>query len=86
MDSHGAAPPATRPSRMWYVGHVFFGLVSGLVCFLVWKDDNRRAANRHLVHSIWIPVAAWAAVCALAWAAAPGLQLDAWDPVPYPDA
>ena len=43
------------PSRLWYVGHMFFGILSGILCFLKWRKTNRRMAIRHLLHSLWIP-------------------------------
>ena len=42
------------PSYWWWVGHVFFGMMTGLVCYVVWKDENPKAAKKHLIHSIWI--------------------------------
>ena len=44
------------PSNWWWVGHAFFGIFTGLVCYIVWKDDNANAAKKHLIHSIWIGV------------------------------
>ena len=74
MSSEG--PPAGpvqagSPSRLWWVAHVFCWVISGLVCYLVWKDRNREAARRHLVHSLWIPIAANAVFMAAAMLAFP---------------
>ncbi len=53
------------PSKIWYVGHVFFWVITGLVCYVLWKDKNQEAARRHLIHSIWLgmvlPVAVFVA-------------------------
>ncbi len=53
-DIHGDARQA--PSRLWWVAHVFFWVISGLICYLVWKDRNNDAAKKHLIHSLWIPI------------------------------
>ncbi len=42
------------PSKIWYVGHFFLWIITGLVCYLIWKDKNKEAARKHLIHSIWI--------------------------------
>ena len=44
------------PSRLWWIAHVFFWVISGLICYLVWKDRNRDAARKHLIHSLWFPL------------------------------
>lgn len=46
--------PDKYPSYWWWVGHVFFGMITGLVCYVVWKDENPKAAKKHLIHSIWV--------------------------------
>ena len=46
--------PNKTPSKWWWIGHIFFGIITGLVCYLVWKDENLKAAKKHLIHSIWI--------------------------------
>ena len=46
-----------KPSFLWYIGHVFFGIITGLVCYVIWKDENPKAAKWHLIHSIWLPFA-----------------------------
>ncbi len=48
-----------RPSPLWYIGHIFFWVITGLICYLVWKDRNIEAARRHLIHSIWLGIAVW---------------------------
>ena len=42
------------PSKIWYVGHLFFGIITGLICYIIWQDKNKEAARKHLIHSIWI--------------------------------
>lgn len=58
-------PTTEAPSKLWYVGHVLFWVITGLVCYVLWKDKNPVVARRHLIHSIWIgmvlPVAAFGA-------------------------
>ena len=69
MDEKTAPPPARGPSRLWYVGHVFLGVISGLVCYLVWRDQDIKAARRHLVWSMVITIIIgifWAALIVLA--------------------
>ena len=49
-------PPADsglpNPSRLWYLGHLFFWVITGLVCYVLYKDKNPAAARRHLLVSI----------------------------------
>ncbi len=42
------------PSKIWYVGHLFFWIITGLICYIIWKDENKQMAKKHLIHSIWI--------------------------------
>lgn len=41
-----------RPSSLWYLGHIFIGIVSGLICYLLWHEKNKKAAKKHLIVSI----------------------------------
>ncbi|RNJ78679.1 MAG: hypothetical protein EB829_04220 [Nitrosopumilus sp. H8] len=41
-----------KPSSLWYLGHIFIGIVSGLICYLLWHEKNKKAAKRHLIASI----------------------------------
>ncbi len=42
-------PQSNRaPSKLWWVGHIIFGLVTGLVCYVIWKDENPIAAKKSL--------------------------------------
>ena len=34
------------PSKIWYVGHLFLWVITGLVCYVVWKDKNAEAARK----------------------------------------
>lgn len=44
------------PNKIWWVGHVFFWLITGIICYFVWKNRNIKAARRHLIHSTWIGI------------------------------
>ncbi len=46
-------------SKWWYFGHIFFWFVSGLVCYAIHKKTNRAKAKKHLITSIWLPLAVW---------------------------
>jgi len=48
--------PTKKPSNWWWVGHLFFGIITGLVVYVIWKDDNQKMAKKHLIHSIWIGI------------------------------
>ncbi len=50
-------PPA--PSKWWYIGHAFLGVITGLACYVLYKDKNPQMARRHLITSIWFPIAVW---------------------------
>lgn len=43
-----------KPSNWWWVGHLFFGIITGLVVYVTWKEENPKMAKKHLIHSIWI--------------------------------
>ena len=47
-------PSTSSPSKLWYFGHVFFWVITGLICYILWKDKNPGAARKHLIHSIWL--------------------------------
>ena len=42
------------PNKLWWLGHVVFWIITGLICYILWKDRNEQAARKHLIHSIWI--------------------------------
>lgn len=44
---------------MWWIGHVFLGLITGIICYIAWKDDNKKAAKKHLVWSLIIMIVVW---------------------------
>lgn len=44
--------PVKRPSSAWYLVPILFGIIGGLVMFLVLKDQNRRMAKKGLVVGI----------------------------------
>ena len=48
--------PNKTPSNWWWVAHFFFGVMTGLACYVLWKDENLKAAKKHLIHSIWLGV------------------------------
>lgn len=49
--------PTKRPSKAWYLIPIFFGIIGGLVMFLVLKDENRRMAKKGLILGIIMAVA-----------------------------
>lgn len=58
----GCGVPAScvpRPCRFWYLAHLFFGVLSGVLCYAMWRNRNRSAAKMHLIHSIWLPIPAF---------------------------
>ena len=48
-----------KPSMLWWVAHVFLGVISGLVVYVLYKDKNPASARRHLIFSIiiWVVLA-----------------------------
>jgi len=53
-DSH--SQPIKRPSKAWYLVPIFFGIIGGLVMYLVLKDEDRKMAKNGLVMSIVLTV------------------------------
>ena len=51
---------AERPHIVWWVAHVFLGVISGLVVYVLYKEKNPAAARKHLIFSviIWLVGAA----------------------------
>lgn len=43
---------AEKPHVVWWVAHVFLGVISGLVVYVLYKDKNPAAARRHLIFSV----------------------------------
>ena len=54
MDNTPTPSNMETPSKIWYVGHLFFWIITGLICYIIWKDRNLEAARSHLIHSIWL--------------------------------
>jgi len=48
------------PGKIWYVGHLFFWVVTGLICFVLYKDTHPKEARHHLITSIWLQMVVWA--------------------------
>lgn len=48
------------PSKWWYVGHLLFWVVTGLICYVLYKDTHPREARHHLITSIWLQMVVWA--------------------------
>ena len=71
----GAAPV---PSKWWYVGHLFFWVITGLVVYILYKDTNREAARKHLIVSLVLGVVA--AIVVIAVMVAAELAMCASDP------
>lgn len=40
------------PSKLWYLAHIFFSIITGLICYILWKDKNPKMAKKHLICSI----------------------------------
>lgn len=63
MDGSEGAPPGIaaepRISAWWYVGHVFMWVVTGLICYVIYRDERPLRARRHLIVSIWLGFAVW---------------------------
>ena len=55
----GVAPV---PSKWWYVGHLFFWVITGLVVYILYKDTNKEAARKHLIVSLVLGIVACVAV------------------------
>ena len=53
-DNADTSVEQSQPSKIWYVGHLLFWIITGLICYVLWKDKNEKAARKHLIHSIWI--------------------------------
>ena len=56
----GDRPPV--PSKWWYVGHLFFWVITGLVVYILYKDTNKEAARKHLIVSLVLGIVAVAVV------------------------
>jgi len=52
--------PAKRPSKAWYLVPIFFGIVGGLVMYLVLKDTDRKMAKNGIILSIILTVVIFA--------------------------
>lgn len=55
----GEQPPEPRLSRWWYVGHVFLWIVTGLICYLAYRNDRPIQARHHLITSVWLGIVVW---------------------------
>ena len=53
------------PSKWWYVGHLFFWLITGLVVYILYKDTNKEAARKHLIVSLVLGIVAAVAIFGL---------------------
>ena len=45
---------AEKPHVAWWVAHVFLGVISRLVVYILYKDKNPAAARKHLIFSVII--------------------------------
>ena len=45
---------AEKPHIVWWVAHIFLGVISGLVVYVLYKDKNPAAARKHLIFSVII--------------------------------
>ena len=48
--------PLRGPSKVWYLVPIFFGIIGGLVMYLVLKDEDRKMAKKGLVLGIILTV------------------------------
>lgn len=55
-------PQMEKPHPVWWLAHLFFGILSGLVVYVLYKDKNPAAARFHLIGSLVIMAAITAAV------------------------
>ncbi|CAI9831118.1 MAG: hypothetical protein MPI95_02085 [Nitrosopumilus sp.] len=66
-----------KPSALWYLGHLFLGIITGLICYLIWRERNNSAATRHLIASIVLTIVpaliVWGIYAAILGAALSGL-------------
>ena len=62
-DHEGGKSPV--PSKWWYVGHLFFWVITGLVVYILYKDTNREAARKHLIVSLVLGIVVFAALVGL---------------------
>ena len=55
--SDDSVPSAHKPHWVWWIAHFALGIISGLVVYVLYHNENPAAAKRHLILSILI----WAA-------------------------
>lgn len=60
-----------KPRVIWYVAHIFLGVISGLVVYVLYKDKNPAAAKHHLVFSVLI----WVIGAAASFVVTLGLEM-----------
>lgn len=48
-----------RVSPWWYVGYLCLGITAGLAFYVLYKESQPALARRHLIMSLWLPVALW---------------------------
>ena len=48
-----------RISYWWYLGYATMGITVGLVFYVLHKEPMPQTARRHLIMSIWMPLAFW---------------------------
>lgn len=81
---NAAAAAAPVPSKWWYVGHLFFWVITGLVVYILYKDTNQEAARKHLIVSLVLAIVACVVVLValLAWEVAVcGGDLECYDSI-----
>lgn len=72
---------AEKPHVVWWAAHVFLGVISGLVVYVLYKDKNPAAARRHLIFSVIVWLIGAAASFAITMLVGAG---PLWDDA-YPD-
>ena len=48
--------PVKKPSKAWYLVPIFFGIIGGLVMYLVLKDQDGKMAKKGLIVGIILTV------------------------------
>jgi hypothetical protein len=48
--------PEAKTSKLWYLVPILFGLIGGLVCYLILKDKDKKMAKNLLIVGLVISV------------------------------
>ena len=64
-ETAGRPNAPAEPHFAWYLAHVVLGVISGLVVYVLYKENNHAAARRHLIFSVIIWVIGSIAIIAI---------------------